>query len=55
MLSKKAISNFKNDWYTYEEIDSINKGLKDKNEWKVIPFEKVIERFYNDKTNNSYV
>lgn len=47
MLSEKAIKNFKLKWYTFDEIESINKWLKDIEEGNTIPFEDVIEQFCN--------
>jgi hypothetical protein len=54
MLSKEAIENLKKDWYTFEEIQSINDSLNDIDQWNVVDFEKVIDLFYKEK-KMSYV
>ena len=46
MLSREAIENLKKDWYTFEEIQSINKSLECIEKWEwLIPFEDIINKY----------
>jgi hypothetical protein len=36
MLSNKSIDYFKKNWYTFEEIQWIEKGILESKEWKII-------------------
>lgn len=51
MLSKETIEGMKNDGYTFEQIESIKKWLKNIEEWKTISEEIFWLRFY-EKINS---
>ncbi len=41
MLSQEAIEAFKNEWYSFEEIQQIEQWLRDIEEWNVYTQEEV--------------
>lgn len=48
MLSQEEIEAFKSEWYTFEEIQKIQAGLKDIEEWNVVSHKQVRAYIDND-------